>query len=371
MAASLAVDFFGPLPASAQTAYAQLFDAALAADHVRSVADPSGSFAAKTVKGRTYWYYQCIQPSGALTQHYVGPDSPAVRRLIEGSSEPGALAALEPLVRVAHALGCATLIPKHERVLRRLAEYGFFRAGGILVGTHSFLAFGNMLGVAWTRPGLTQDIDFAHAVRALSLALPTTLEVKTSAAIDSLTMGFLPITQLAGKSGASFLNPKEPEFRLDFLTTRHPGGEEPFYHPQLNVALQPLSFMEFLLQHVEQAVVFSREKAVLLNVPDPARFALHKLIVYGERTGSYRAKASKDLSQSASLLSFLWEHQRRTVRTALEDLHGRGKGWTSRLTVGSHALLKAHPELAKADGLAVALLPKRAGAGRKAKASPR
>jgi hypothetical protein len=359
------------LPASAQTAYAQLFEAALAADHVRSVADLSGSFASKTVKGRTYWYYQCTQPSGVLTQHYVGPDGPAVRKLIAGSKAPGALAALEPLVRVAQALGCATVIPKHERVLRRLAEYGFFRAGGILVGTHAFLAYGNMLGVAWTQPGLTHDIDFAHAGRALSLALPGTLEVKTGAAIDSLAMGFLPITQLAGKSGATFLNPKEPEFRLDFLTTRHRGGEEPFHHPQLNVTLQPLPFMEFPLQHVEQAVVFSREKAVLVNVPDPARFALHKLIVYGERTGSYRAKAGKDLSQAASLLAYLWEHQRRTVVTALDDLHDRGKGWTSRFTVGSQALLNAHPELAQADGLTHALLPKRGRASRKTMASPR
>ena len=362
---------YADLPAAAQTAYAQLFDAALAADHVRSVSDLSGSFAAKAVKGRTYWYYQCTQPSGVLTQHYVGPDSPAVSRLIESAKEPGALAALEPLIRVAHALGCATVIPKHERVLRRLAEYGFFRAGGILVGTHAFLAYGNILGVRWTRPGLTQDIDFAHAGRAMSLALPSTLVVRTAAAIDSLAMGFLPITPLAGKSGATFLNPKEPEFRLDFLTTRHRGGEEPFFHPQLNVALQPLPFMEFSLEQVEQAVVFSREKAVLVNVPDPARFALHKLIVYGERTGSYRAKARKDLSQAAGLLTYLWDHQRRTVTTALDDLHSRGKGWTSRFTVGAHALLKADPELGKVAGLTSALLRKRQTTRSKATASTR
>jgi hypothetical protein len=347
------------LSAAAQTAYAQLFEAALTADHVRSVADLSGSFAAKTVKGRTYWYYQCTQPSGALTQHYVGPESPAVRRLVEGAKQPGALAALEPLVQVAHTLGCARIVPKHERVLRRLAEYGFFRAGGVLVGTHAFLAYGNMLGVAWSRPGLTHDIDFAHAGRAISLALPGTLEVKTSAAIDSLMMGFLPVTQLAGKSGASFLNPKEPEFRLDFLTTRHRGGVEPFFHPQLNVMLQPLPFMEFSLEHVEQAVVFSRDKAVLVNVPDPARFSLHKLIVYGERTGSYRAKSAKDLLQSASLLAYLWEHQRHAVTAALDDLRGRGRGWTSRFAVGASALLQAHPGMSEVEGLVPALLPRR------------
>jgi hypothetical protein len=349
------------LPASAQTAYAQLFEAALAADHVRSVSDLSGSFSAKTVKGRTYWYYQCTQPSGVLTQHYVGPDSPAVRRLIEGAKVPGALAALEPLIRAAHALGCASLIPKHERVLRRLAEYGFFRAGGILVGTHAFLAFGNMLGVRWGRPGLTHDIDFAHAGRALSLALPSTLEVRTSDAIDSLAMGFLPITQLAGKSGASFLNPKEPEFRLDFLTARHRGGEEPFFHRQLHVALQPLRFMEFSLEQVEQAVVFSRARAVLVNVPEPARFALHKLIVYGERTGSYRAKAGKDLSQAGSLLAYLWEHRRAAAEAALDDLRGRGRGWTSRFAVGAQALMKAHTELQQIEGLPAALIPASSG----------
>jgi hypothetical protein len=59
---------------------------------------------------------------------------------------------------------------------------------------------------------------------SLSLALPGTLQVQTADAIESLGMGFLPITQLAGKAGATFLNPREPEFRLDFLTTRHRGG---------------------------------------------------------------------------------------------------------------------------------------------------
>jgi hypothetical protein len=347
---------YSDLSLSTQTAYAQLFEAALAADHMRSVSDLSGSFNAKTVKGRRYWYYQCTQPSGALTQHYVGPDSAPVRQLIERAKQPGLLERLEPLIRAAHALGCAVVVPRHEKVLRRLAEYGFFRAGGVLVGRHAFLAYGNMLGVRWGRPSVTQDIDFAHAGRSLSLALPNTLEVRTADAIESLGMGFLPITQLAGKAGATFLNPREPEFRLDFLTTRHRGGDKPFFHRQLNVALQPLPFMEFSLEHLEQAVVFSRENAVLVNVPEPARFALHKLIVYGERSASYRAKSKKDLSQAGSLLAFLWENRPTSVEEALKDLRGRGKGWNSRFTIGARALKAAHAEIEDVPGLAKALL---------------
>lgn len=362
--------FYTELPASAQTAYAQLLDASLAAEHLRSVADLSGSFNAKTVKGRRYWYYQWTQPSGVLTQQYVGPDGEAVRRLIDRARQPGALASLEPLVRSAHALGCATLIPKHERVLRRLAEYGLFRAGGLLVGTHAFLAHGNMLGVRWSRLDLTQDIDFAHAGRSLSLALPGNLEVKTADAIHSLELGFLPVRSLAGKSGATYLNPREPEFRLDFLTARHRGGDEPFFHPQLNVMLQPLPYMELSLESVEQAVVFSREKAVVVNVPDPARFALHKLIIYGERSASYRTKASKDLAQAASLLAYLWEHRRAALEDAVADVRSRGPHWRSRLKQGAEAVLARFPELTEMPGVARALTPSRTAGTRRTARTP-
>jgi hypothetical protein len=32
-------------------------------------------------------------------------------------------------------------------VINRLAEHGFFNAGGVLIGTHAFIAMGTMLGV--------------------------------------------------------------------------------------------------------------------------------------------------------------------------------------------------------------------------------
>ena len=54
------------LSVSAHTAYAQLLDATLSAELVRSVADLPGSFNAKTVKGRTYWYFQYTEPAGKL-----------------------------------------------------------------------------------------------------------------------------------------------------------------------------------------------------------------------------------------------------------------------------------------------------------------
>lgn len=82
-----------------------------------------------------------------------------------------------------------------------------------------------------------------------------------------------------------------------------------------------------------------------MNVPDPARFALHKLIVHGERKGAFAAKSAKDLMQSAALLTFLKEHRSWDVEEAWKDLLGRGKGWRERAARGHAGLTKAAPDL--------------------------
>ncbi|MCP5249404.1 MAG: hypothetical protein H6942_12870 [Candidatus Accumulibacter sp.] len=41
-------------------------------------------------------------------------------------------------------------------MIKRLADYGFFRAGGLLIGTHAFIAIGNVLGVRWADSQRTQ-----------------------------------------------------------------------------------------------------------------------------------------------------------------------------------------------------------------------
>lgn len=348
--------FYTELSSGAQTTYSQLVDAALVSEHARSVADLSGSFSSKIVKHNKYWYYQYSEPSGKLRQIFVGPDNESVNGLIARKSQPAFTAELGPLAGAAVALGCADVLPKHLRVIRRLSEYGFFGAGGVLVGTHAFLAFGNMLGVRWGDASRTQDIDFAHAGKNLALALPSNLEVKTHDAIESLQMGLLPVSGLSGKSGATYLAPRDPAFRLDFLTTLHRGGETPYEHPQLHVMLQPLKFMEFSLLQVQQAVLFNSDSAVVVNIPHPARYALHKLLVYGEREGTFATKANKDVMQAASLLAYFKERRTWEVDEAWADLITRGSGWTSRIKHGINALDRAYPELSIKDWL---ILPKK------------
>jgi len=342
---------FTELSLSAQTAYAQLFDAASAAELSRSVANLAGSFAQKTVKGRVYWYFQYTDLAGKSRQIYVGPDTPEVRRLVElRANAPGA-DALRALARSAIALGCQPLIARHFRVMRRLLDHGFFKAGGVLVGTHAFLAYGNLLGVRWGDASRTQDVDFAHAGKSVSIALPSNIEVDVHRAIESLEMGFLPVSGLAGKAGATYLNPKEPDFRLDFLTPRHRGGDAPIEHPRLHVTMQPLRFIEYSLENVVQVALFSAEVAGVVNVPHPARYALHKLLIYGERSGSFTQKANKDLAQAAALLDWFKTYRPWEVEEAWQDMVNRGKGWVGRVERGIKALDRWASDLGVADWL--------------------
>ena len=249
---------FSELTSVAQTAYTQLLESALAVEHSRTVADLPGSFVTKPVKGRQYWYYQYTEPSGRLRQLYIGPDNEAVRHLVARKSSKSVTNALLPMTRSALALGCAGMLTRHYQVVRRLADYGFFHAGGVLIGTHAFLAYSNMLGVSWGTAARTQDIDFAHPGKSVSLLLAPDFDVHVHKAIESLGMGLLPVASLTSAQGASYLNPREPDFRLDFLTVRHRGGDTPFEHPQLHITLQPLKFMEFSLENVQQVRCFQR-----------------------------------------------------------------------------------------------------------------
>lgn len=340
---------FLELSLAAQTAYAELLHNARAQELLRSVAHLNGSFAAKKIKERTYWYFAYRDIDGTVRQLYVGPDDERVRNLIERFRQetPKELA---PLARAAVALGCEGAVPQHFRVVRRLSEYGFFRAGGVLIGTHAFLCMGNLLGIRFGDGARTLDIDFAHAGRNISLALPANIQVDVQKALDSLEMGFLPMTAFHEGEGGTYCNPKDPEFRIDFLTSMTRKGAGIVRIPNLNLTLQGLKFMEFSLQDTTQAALLCEEGAVVVNIPSPARFAIHKLIVYGERKGAFRVKAQKDLLQAAALVEYLGLNRPDELRSAWQDALSRGPGWVKRAREGVRALGRLRPAV---SGLAI------------------
>jgi hypothetical protein len=158
--------------------------------------------------------------------------------------------------------------------------------------------------------------------------------------LESLEMGLLPLTQFNGRAGAQYRNPNDQELRLDFVTSATRGGK-PVVMPELNLALEPLRFMEFSLEGTTQGCSIGRIGARIVKLPAPERYAVHKLMVYGERPRAERAKAIKDLLQAASLASyFLQTGQAEVFNVAWHDALARGKGWRERLLQGKSALLR-------------------------------
>lgn len=338
-------DLYRDLSLGAQTAYAEVLDQARTAA-LDALTGLTGSFARRTLKGREYVYFGYRDPiGGAQRRVYIGPADERVNALVERYQQVNAPKRLAPNARAAIELGCAETLPKHHRIVRQLAAYGFFRAGGVLIGTHAFVAMGNMLGVRWTHGDRTLDVDFAHAGRNVSLALPSDVELSVHDALESLEMGLLPIRELSGMAGGGYRNPADPELRLDFLTAPV-RGNKPVRIESLGLTLEPLKFMEFSLEGTTQAALLGRDGAALVNIPSPARYAVHKLIVYGERPQAQRVKAVKDIEQSAALAEWhLRNDQAAAFNEAWNDAIGRGRGWAQRARQGQRAMLERHSTL--------------------------
>lgn len=159
--------------------------------------------------------------------------------------------------------------------------------------------------------------------------------------------GFLPLVQYRGTAGASYRHREEPEFQIDFLTPRVSKSDDPIVIDRLDVALQPLRFMEFSLEGVQQATLFDPAgRAVVVTLPAPERYAIHKLLVVGERSGAFKAKAAKDVAQAATLIEFFRDTDPAAVRDAWQDALGRGDGWKRRALEGRRALQRLDQELA-------------------------
>jgi len=327
---------------AAQTAFAGLDTAARQADLSRSIADIPGGFATKRVRGREYWYHQIKTPDGKLQQSYIGPNDEQTRALIQQHSDPMAKSAKQHLLRLTRSaleLGCAEIPAKHAKVIGRLADSGLFSAGGILVGTHAFLAYQNVLGVVWTSGAATLDLDFAHAGRNVSLALPENLTMDAPAVIDSLQMGFVP-----NNSKTSFKKSDEPDFDLDFLTSRGRTQDAPIHIARLGLTMQPLRFMELSLEDPMRCTLLARSGPIVVNLPRPARYALHKLLVYGERAQSQRTKANKDVIQAGALVDYLLTHDALELGLLWRDVNARGPDWRRRLEQGYQAMRVQYPD---------------------------
>jgi hypothetical protein len=316
------------IPLETQTLYAEALERARLLDLDRSFGHLPGSFGRKHVGGEAFWYFRTSEGAQGRREYYVGPDTADVHALIQRfqrEREEGQ-AARENLDRMAVMLahgGCPTMDAPSARVLAALAAGGLFRLGGVLVGTHAFVALGNLLGIRWQSGTRTQDLDLA-AFRTLEVAVPQA-PTDVWKALEALQMGFLPTPGLDPRTPSTSFSVRGKELRVDLLTTgSHRGHAAPVFLPRFNAAASPMRFMDYLLAGHTEALALGRSSATLVRVPQPARFGFHKILVADERPSASAVKANKDISQAAEILEHLLDAHPAEVAQAFEDLVAAG-----------------------------------------------
>ncbi len=295
-----------PLPSSALTAYAELLDSLIGAP------PPSRgvSYFKRTVDEREYWYVQQVVGSRKRSFYLGSDDEPTrelVRRVKQRAEEDGTeRATRERVVATCRATGLWAPSAIETRAYEAIAQAGFFGVGGVLVGTHAFMALGNVLGVQWTSTTTrTEDIDVAR-----DPALRVAIDAPGEDLLEALRQrepDFVPVPAFDRGQATTAFKVRGKRLSVSILTPlRGRPGQGPVPIPGLNVAAEPVRFLDFLTTETIVAAI-PAGTGILARVPDPARFALHKLVVSQRRPRAMATKSRKDIAQAAELIEALEE----------------------------------------------------------------
>ena len=150
------------------------------------------------------------------------------------------------------------------------------------------------------------------------------------------------------------LNPKSPstkfkirgqELAVELLTPmRGRESAKPIKIPGLSAFAEPVRFLDYLLDDIQPAVLLYKH-GVLINVPAPARFAFHKLVVCQRRRAGDVEKIKRDPAQAEQLFEILVEGRPGDLILAYEAAEKRGEKFMQQLATDMKLI---EPEVSEA-----------------------
>jgi hypothetical protein len=294
-------------------------------------------------KGKSYWY-DMYRVGSDVRKRYLGENTPemadriARQQDLKQSRETRA-ADRTRLIRVLRAEGAQTVDPSTGSLLAAMAQTGVFRLGGTIVGTNAFRLYECELGIRIRQTEIMQtgDLDIAQFER-LSVALGDTVETPLNEGFAALD--FAPVPSINHRSIWRWRQTKSNTL-VEFLTPSFRPEEDIRDLPALGVSAQSLHFLNFLIAEPIKAAALYRS-GVLVQIPRPEAYAIHKLIVANRRAGPDQLKSSKDRVQAALLIEALAEDRPDELREAYADAMDRGPQWRAHIA----ATLKRMPETA-------------------------
>lgn len=297
-----------------------------------SASELVGSVEERSRNGRSYLYDK-FRLGTEMKSRYLGEGTPELRARLARAAELKAQdeARRKTMARLARVLRAEGLVATDRdtgSLLLAFARAGVFRLGGTLVGTAAYALYQGELGVRFGSDELAQtgDIDFASFER-LSVALGDRVEENPGDILQALRFDPVPGVQdrqiwkwrqSHGTAMVEFLTPAFGDERVKPL-------------PALGVSAQALNYLNYLIAEPIPAVALYRS-GILVQIPRPERFAIHKLIVADRRHGGPdQAKSRKDRAQAAFLIAVLAEDRPDDLADAVEEARSRGPRWQQRL----------------------------------------
>jgi hypothetical protein len=257
-----------------QTLYSELVQRSLD-ESFTSEFSSAGRFVAVSVKGKKYWYFDTPKQGGGQNRRYVGPqDDPDLTSRVEVFKD--LKADIRGRRRLVSTLTREAYLPRPQlktgQVVEELANAGFFRSRGVLIGTVAYQCYSAVLGrrldATTTQTG---DADFVQFREGKAVQMP----------------------------------------------------------PLGAAAAFPLRFLEYLIYQPIRAVLLHGAGVPVL-IPPPERYAVHKLIV-GSRRKKDRdatAKSIKDRLQSRSIFeAMIRNRQHAEMGLAFMEAWDRGEAW--------------------------------------------
>jgi hypothetical protein len=232
------------------------------------------------------------------------------------------------------AAGLPSPDPMTGDIADALWKAGFFRLRGVLVGTVAYQSYSGILGKKLAQRSLmTQDLDagqFYSISQAIGDSMPPILDV-----LRSVDETFLPLPDLSDPQRVwRFRN--QNRYLVEFLTPDRGAPEYadwPAEMPALGgVSARPLRHLDYLIYSPIRSVMLHKA-GVPITIPAPWRYAVHKLIIEGERPNL--EKSNKDILQAEQIIVACIEGRRAyELQEAFREARSRGPRWQEKLERG-------------------------------------
>jgi hypothetical protein len=332
-------------PLQVQTLYQDLVDA-----HVsRPAAEVEGAPFMRRIAEKAYWYTNA-RVGTRMVQHYFGPDDETTRaRMHQTRIAREEAKIFERRTSDMVAQLRAARLPAQDattgRLLAALARSGVFGVGGTLVGTHAFRLYDAEIGrrVTQAAPAQTEDVDIASFERlSLAMASDDVPAVALPETLDALELEPAPTTDPRGRTGR--WRRKGGGVALDLLAPSFSAEEGIVRLEVMGVWAQSLHFLNYLIADPIPAVALYRS-GILVRIPRPERYAIHKLIVAQRRQAGNLAKRRKDLAQAAALIETLAEDRPSELRQAYQTAMDAGPEWRGAIEASLAGMTESRPML--------------------------